>query len=230
MTNFTDRSGEGGRGGRPRRPALSIDSGWSVERVPGGVGSFSSPWGEGPPRAITFRTVTEPLLVLGSTQPESDVRPGVDVAVVRRSSGGGAVLLTPGDVVWADVSIRRDDPLWSDDVGVAFHWLGEAWAAAVAGEVHRGGLVRTRWSSAVCFAGLGPGEVTVDGKKVVGISQRRTREGALFQCAALRHWRPAELLQLLTLPPEATDQVDAAASGLGDDAELEQRLLAELPA
>jgi lipoate---protein ligase len=226
VTNYTNRSGEGGRGGRPRRPALST---WSVERTPGGVGSFSSPWGEGPTRAITFRTVTEPLLVLGSTQPESDVRRDAGIPVVRRRSGGGAVLLTPGDVVWADVVIARDDPLWSDDVGRAFHWLGEAWARAIDGDVHRGGLVRTAWSSAVCFAGLGPGEVTVDGRKVVGISQRRTRDGALFQCAALRHWRPLELLAVLTLPPDAVDDVVGAATGLGDDVDLEARLLAELP-
>ena len=229
MTNFTDRSGEGGRGGRPRRPALSTDSGWSVEHVPGGVGSFSSPEGEGPTRAVTFRSVTEPLLVLGSTQPSSDVRAGVAVDVVRRRSGGGAVLLTQGDVVWADVKIGRDDPLWCDDVGVAFHWLGEAWARAVGGEVHRGPLLRTKWSPAVCFAGLGPGEVTVDGKKVVGIAQRRTRAGALFQCAALRRWRPVELLDLLALPPEAVPQIAGVATGLGDELDIEQALLSELP-
>ena len=40
---------------------------------------------------------TGPALVLGSAQPESDVRAGVDIEVVRRRSGGGAVLVVPGE-------------------------------------------------------------------------------------------------------------------------------------
>ena len=60
--------------------------------------------------------------------------------------------------------------------------------------VHRGGLVATPWSRQVCFAGLGPGEVTVAGRKVVGVAQRRTRHGARFQVAALLRWDPAALV------------------------------------
>ena len=37
------------------------------------------------------------------------------------------------------------------------------------------------WSALVCFAGLGPGEVTLDGQKLVGLSQRRTRDGVRIQ-------------------------------------------------
>ena len=44
---------------------------------------------------------------------------------------------------------------------------------------------------------MGPGEVERDGRKVVGISQRRTRAGARFQCVAYREWRPDRLLALL---------------------------------
>ena len=36
----------------------------------------------------------------------------------------------------------------------------------------------TRWSSLVCFGGVGAGEVvTADGRKVVGLAQRRNRRG-----------------------------------------------------
>src|SRR5690606_10658151 len=99
---------------------------------------------------------------------------GVELA--RRRSGGGAVLLDDDAAVWLDVLVPRGDPLWSDDVVVAAHWLGDAWVAALAelglaGAAHRGGLVRRPWSELVCFAGLGPGEVTVGGRKVVGVSQ-----------------------------------------------------------
>lgn len=49
-------------------------------------------------------------------------------------------------------------------------------------------MVSSPLATVVCFAGLAPGEVTVDGAKVVGISQRRTRAGARFQCSVPRVW------------------------------------------
>ncbi|MDZ7734039.1 MAG: hypothetical protein U5R31_14075 [Acidimicrobiia bacterium] len=99
---------------------------------------------------------------------------------MRRRSGGGAVLLDPDDVaVWADVVIPAGDPLADDDVGRATHVVGRLWVdvlgtLGVDARVHTGGLERTDLGRLVCFADLGPGEVTVGGRKVVGISQRRT--------------------------------------------------------
>lgn len=142
---------------------------------------------------------TEPAVVLGSTQPDSVLVPGTPA--VRRRSGGGAVLVEPGGLVWVDVFVPAVDPLWEVDVGRAFAWLGDVWAAAVGAgaRAHAGALVTNPWSRLVCFAGLGPGEVTVEGAKVVGMAQRRTRAGALFQCAALLEWRPERLLDRLAL-------------------------------
>lgn len=162
-------------------------------------------------RRVTFCEVESPAVVLGSTQPEADLDPdrvarsGLEVA--RRRSGGGAVLLEPGQLVWADVLVPVGDRLWDDDVGRAAWWVGEVWAAALAAfvpatsvvEVHRGPLVESRWSRTVCFAGLGAGEVRIDGRKVVGVSQRRTRAGALFQCAVLLGWQPQPLVDVLRL-------------------------------
>jgi lipoate-protein ligase A len=126
------------------------------------------------------------------------------VDVIRRRSGGAAVLVEPGATVWIDVTIPAGDPLWDNDVGRAFHWLGAAWAEVLAAEglparMHEGGLRSTPWSGRVCFAGLGPGEVTVDGRKVVGLSQRRVREAVRFQCCARLRWEPERLLDLLAL-------------------------------
>ena len=172
-----------------------------------------------------------PALVLGSTQPDGVVdrerAAAAGVEVVRRRSGGGAVLLRPGEVVWVDVLVPTGDVLWQADVGLAFGWLGRAWAEAlgslgVPASVHEGALVAGRWSSLVCFGGLGPGEVTVGGRKVVGISQRRTRAGALFQCAALVDWDPSPLLDLLVLSDddraEAAADLSSVAAGTGVDA------------
>ena len=157
-------------------------------------------------RSVTICEATSTAVVLGSTQSGP---PPDEVPVVRRRSGGGAVWVASGDPLWVDVVVPRDDPRWDDDVGRAFWWLGEAWAAALgpAAEVHRGALCTSPWSRQVCFAGLGPGEVTIAGRKVVGIAQRRTRDGALFQCAVHRTWDPAPLVARLGLPQQATDDL-----------------------
>jgi lipoate-protein ligase A len=202
---------------------------WIVERVAGAPRELHA-LGLPDPTVRTVRRLdaTSTALVLGSTQAPLDT----PVPAVRRRSGGGAVLVEPGGVAWVDVVVPRDDPLWEDDVGVAFHWLGDAWAHALAelglrgAHVHRGPLVRTDLSALVCFAGLGPGEVTVDGAKVVGMAQRRTRGGALFQCAVPLVWdagRQAEVLGLarLDIPVLALDGRTAAEVG--------EALLAALP-
>lgn len=169
-------------------------------------------------RAVWICEATGPALVLGSAQRDAVVdreaceRAGIEV--VRRRSGGGAVLVVPGDLLWVDVVVPRDDDLWSDDVGHAFHWLGDVWQAALGSttSVHRGALQRSEWSDLVCFAGVGPGEVLNGaGAKVVGMSQRRTRESARFQCAALARWDPAALVELLAVDVDAADLADAAA-------------------
>ncbi len=175
--------------------------------------------------------VTRPALVLGSTQDPSDtvdhlaVEACAGVEVVRRRSGGGAVWLAPGQVVWVDVLVPAGHPRWDPDVGRATHWVGEAWAAALteAGVegvgVHRGGLVRSAWSATVCFAGLGPGEVTDRaGRKLVGISQRRTRSVARFQCALLATWDPMPYARYLAAHPPVGALADVAA-GIGPLAE-----------
>lgn len=168
-----------------------------------------------------------PAVVLGSTQPDTSVdrrRAGAEgFDVVRRRSGGGAVVLEPGAVVWVDVLVPVADRLWSVDVGRAFGWLGETWVDALAAlgvreaRWHDGPLVRTLWSDRVCFAGLGPGEVTVGGRKVVGMSQRRTRDAALFQCAALLRWDAREAADLLGLDATAGAELEGMATGLGVD-------------
>jgi lipoate---protein ligase len=186
-------------------------------------------------RSVWIHEVSAPALVLGSSQrPEivDDETIG-SIELVRRRSGGGAVLLIPNEVVWLDLLIPAGDPLWSDDVSRASHWLGDVWVAALGyGEVHRGPMVRTPWSSLVCFAGLGPGEVTVNGRKLVGISQRRTRAGARFQCAVYAQHDPAVLPALLRLSPaerlEATDAL-ASVETVTSGAELLARFLDALP-
>ena len=200
---------------------------WSLERVTSSAADFHARELPTPAqRAVWVCDATAAALVLGSAQPDRDVDreacAAAGVEVVRRHSGGGAVLVVPGEVLWVDLVLPAGDPLWHDDVGSAVHWVGDAWAAAlrdlgVTAAVHRGGLVRAPWSPQVCFAGLGPGEVTVDGRKVVGISQRRTRVAARFQCAALLRWEPGAIVRLLALPPSAVRDLLVAAAAVAVD-------------
>lgn len=168
---------------------------------------------------------TAPAVVLGSTQDralvDDDAAARAGVEVVRRRSGGGAVWVAPDDPIWVDVVLPRDDVRWDDDVGRSFLPVGRAWQAALDEvgvhdtAVHEGAMIRTARSDLVCFAGTGPGEVLRSGAKVVGISQRRTRAGARFQCALHRVWDPAPLVSLLTAEI-GPDELGGVGHGVGD--------------
>ncbi|MBA2607752.1 MAG: hypothetical protein H0U92_02310 [Actinobacteria bacterium] len=159
-----------------------------------------------------------PAIVLGRAQKVDD---NYDAAahtagfeVARRVSGGTAVVVGPGECVWVDVVVERGGSGWNDDIGKAGCWMGEQWVAALAAaglagaKVHRTGMERRPGSDAVCFAGVGPGEVlTADGAKIVGISQRRTRGWALFQCAIPLRWDVAPLVAVFG--PSAEPASDA---------------------
>jgi lipoate-protein ligase A len=213
---------------------------WLVERVCASAAELHAWEPPSATRIARWSEVAAPALVLGSAQRpttidlEACARLGVEV--VRRRSGGGAVLTWPGELLWLDVVVPAGDPLWVDDIGRSMWWFGDMWAAALeacgveAADVHRGPLVRSAWSSTVCFEGLGPGEVTVGGHKAVGISQRRTRHWARLQAAVHLRWR-SELLTMLVAgvasegidlrPPFclAADQVEAVRD------EIERRLV-----
>lgn len=219
-----------------------MSGGWRVERVTGSAAELHArPLPDPIERAVHVLDVDRPALVLGSAQRDDVVDPAAcraaGVEVARRRSGGGAVLLVPGEVVWVDVEVPRGDDLWDDDVGRAAWWLGERWApvAGAGAAVHRGQLVRRRWGDLVCFAGLGPGEVTTaGGAKVVGLSQRRTRAGARFQCAVPLAWDPAGLAQLLALDEQRrydlqADLAGAVAPVVGDADAVVAALLDRLP-
>jgi lipoate-protein ligase A len=160
-------------------------------------------------RHAVVHRVDHPTVVLGSTQREDLLDPdavraaGADV--VRRRGGGGAVLLRPGDHLWLDAWIPRDDPLWRADVSAAASWAGDWWRAALASvgvggcAVHQGGANPGPFGRAICFSGRGPGEVFHGEAKVMGLSQWRSREGALFHTCAYTEWEAGPLVGLLDL-------------------------------
>jgi lipoate-protein ligase A len=189
-----------------------------VVELGGAVGELHAadpfPPGEGAGSTIDGPTIwwcrpSRPALVLGSRQTPAIVdlaacaRAGVDV--VNRRSGGGAVLVEPTTMLWLDIVVPRTampEGVDADDVRASMVWAGERWAAALAaagaddGErarltVHHGAMVTSDWSELVCFAGVGPGEVLVGDRKLVGLSQRRTRRWLRIQ--GLLHLAPAAI-------------------------------------
>ena len=158
-------------------------------------------------RAVWDVRITQKAMVLGSRQDGSLLngelcsRDGIEV--VRRRSGGGIVFLAPGEHVWLDVIVPRGDVLWSDDVAQASWWLGDVWVQTLnaLGEnnvsVHHESLSSDAWGDLLCFAGVGPGEVVQQDdeslSKLVGISQRRTRDYARFQCTVYTKWNPHDV-------------------------------------
>jgi lipoate---protein ligase len=185
-----------------------------------------------PHRSAEWYEVERPALVLGSAQRDDvvdgDACAAAGLDVVRRRSGGGVVLVVPGETMWLDVVVPRGDSLWVDDVAQAMWWLGEVWCDALAAvgvegaAVHRGGLMHTEWSRLVCFDGLGAGEVVIGGRKAVGISQRRTREWVRLQSSMHLAWRPEVLVSCLAPPAPTVDDLRAPSTFDGDAATLRE--------
>jgi lipoate-protein ligase A len=202
---------------------------WRHDRRRGHAAELHAGWPEAEAHpeepAVSVCRATTPAVVLGSTQSEAVVdgprAAAAGLAVARRRSGGGAVLVTLGDPVWADVWVPAGHPLWDRDVARSFDWLGDSWVRALTSvgvsglTAHRGGYRScTRWSSLVCFGGVGTGEVvTADGRKVVGLAQRRNRAGAWFHGACVLHWDAAPLLAALAMSEE---ERHAAMVGLSE--------------
>ena len=151
-------------------------------------------------RRISWLRPTAPAVILGSASPNPFADTRTDT--VRRRSGGGLVWLDSNLSTWIDVFVPTADPLWHPDVSRSFHWLGHRLASAFAdlgvqATAHTGPYNPGPSNGLVCFASLGPGEVVVDGQKLVGISQRRTRQGARFQCITYQYFDLGPLASVL---------------------------------
>src|ERR1700758_2167931 len=115
---------------------------WIVERRSGTAAELHGPWPGDELRSNRVVAICDvvgsPTLVLGSSQPEppsvstrAPLSSAGGLALARRSSGGGAVLVAAGAQAWVDVWLPRGDPLWDDDVLRSSLWLGSAWRTAL---------------------------------------------------------------------------------------------------
>ena len=180
---------------------------------------------------IWWFTPNQSALVLGSTQNLSIVdstecrKRGIEI--VKRRSGGGAVLLSSETTVWIDVVLPATHELSVSDIGQAPLWLGKLFQQVLTDlgvtdlTLHETAMEKSDWSTLICFAGRGPGEVfTSNGRKVVGISQRRTREWVRFQIVVSLAWRPEILLALINVPKPNLEDIFHCGSDISLDAHL----------
>jgi len=163
--------------------------------------------------AIWWCRPIDDAIVLGSRQTDALVDRGeclrAGLSIVRRRSGGGAVLMRRHSVVWIDVVLPVG--FAPDDIRGSMAWIGGYWRDVLrsAGDrplhVHDGGLLCSEWSDLVCFSGVGPGEVLDGDDKLVGLSQRRTRRGIRIQSLVYTESVAAEYAPLLVGELPATD-------------------------
>jgi lipoate---protein ligase len=213
-------------------------------RERGSAASFHArPFPEPPSPQIWVFEVDRAAIVLGSTQGEEVLDLAACAAagaeIVRRRSGGGVVLLEPGAIVWFDVLVpaaQLHAADVGDDVRGSMIWLGEHIGRTLTGlgvpglDVHAGPITCSAWCPLVCFAGTGPGEVTRDGAKLVGISQRRSRAGSRFQCAVHTRWSPDRLGPLLRANPSVAELPPVAELDRPIGEQLPDALATALPA
>ncbi|MEI7592757.1 MAG: hypothetical protein WCK41_06005 [Actinomycetes bacterium] len=195
----------------------SVVGQWKVERWRGAAEALHGQiWPDPLVPTMWLLELDRPALVLGSTQSERDVDTAklqaMGIELAHRHSGGGAVLLEPGSSLWIDLLVPKGHAVWVEDISQSFQWLGSLWASTLrdlgyVAEVHGPAMVTTSESAKVCFAGLGPGEVSCAGSKAVGFSQRRTRVGARFQTVVYQTWNPEPLSVLSGLTMSALPAV-----------------------
>lgn len=182
------------------------------------------------PAVASWSTTTSTGLVLG----RSASTPTIDrqmaarhgITVVRRSSGGGPVLWDAG-LVGLDILLPPGHRLAPADVVATYRWLGEALATALRAiglpqvevitvDQARADAQRPVPAHAACYGGLSPFEVTVEGRKVVGLSQARRRAGTLLQAGVLISLDPHRLGELMEVPADFPHSLGARAAGLGE--------------
>jgi lipoate-protein ligase A len=129
------------------------------------------------------------------------------VPVLRRASGGSAVLHGPGDLTWS-IALPRTDPRVGRDFVHAYGRFGAPVVRALAAE----GLA-ARWGPALGLADeycllSGRGSVLIVGDRVVGgAAQHATGTGFLHHGVLARHVDPVRLGELFQLDRAATERL-----------------------
>jgi lipoate-protein ligase A len=178
---------------------------------------------ERPP--VLYWQIAEPeAMVVGIGQKLSDVDmdacQAAGLAIYRRAAGGTAVLAGP-DLLSLDVILPPGHPLAGQDIVEAYCWFGDLWAKTLQrfglsahlvspAEAHaprsRRFLAQAERQEQLvresCYGAISPYEITIQGRKVIGLDQVRRRIGFLFQGGLLLRWDAERIASLLAALPE----------------------------
>ncbi|MHB8352221.1 MAG: lipoate--protein ligase family protein [Thermoplasmata archaeon] len=155
--------------------------------------------------AVRIGVVTDLYLSLGVAQPDGApcaVRAReLGIPVLRRSSGGTAVLGRPGDLLWARV-LPREDPGVGRDYVRAYGRLGAGATAFLRGL----GATDVDWkepsgiSEELCLMSTRGRVLTCGGRTVGGAAQHRTSRALLHHGILMREVDPTLLAELFRIP------------------------------
>jgi lipoate-protein ligase A len=156
------------------------------------------------------RQGSKAAVVLGRSQYAMPTDPVLPVR--RRASGGGAVLTGPW-LLRSAVLLPRGHAVVTAGMVAAARWFGTLhldWLRShgIEGAQLHEGPTLAHWA---CFAGRGPGEVLVGGRKIVGIAQVWRRRAVLLSAGTLLAPQPWPLL-CATLRQPAEQAVGIAAA------------------
>ncbi|HEY7356098.1 MAG TPA: hypothetical protein VH590_06510 [Ktedonobacterales bacterium] len=197
------------------------------------------------PPLLYWQIAAPAAVVLGISQKLSDLDTAAcqraGLAIYRRAAGGTAVLAGP-DLLSLDVILPPGHPLAGRDIVEAYRWFGDLWAETLRGfglgartippaEAHaprtRGFLAQAGRLEHLlrqsCYGAVSPYEVSVNGRKVLGLDQVRRRVGFLFQGGLLLRWDVEQVASLLAAEP---DERPTLAAGLRERAAGLDTLLA----
>jgi lipoate-protein ligase A len=220
---------------------VTVDRAPAVELIERATRWLDATVADGRPRAA-WSWATDAAVVLGSAQRLDGWAPPPPYGLVRRGTGGGAVICDP-DYLMLDVVLPASDARVADDLAHSYAWLAEGLLDALAArgarglravstaEVRAAGEDDRQAGRLACWAALGPWEIVdAEGRKLVGLAQRRRRGAALFQAALYLGGTREPLAGLLPLAAEeraslrarlarvaTLDAVDGLAPGFADD-------------
>lgn len=179
--------------------------------------------------AVWVLEIETDALVLGSRQELTDQKlvdaRAAGVEVVPRRSGGGAVYLSAMTSLWIDLWFPTPTARGPVDLSTLFVGVGEGWARGLerlglSPDVRRApgsqDPARKALSKRVCFGDVGWGEVTVLGSKVVGLAQRRVREGCRVQCVAELSGNGRRVLDFVETTAPEHDVVEGFTAAVSD--------------
>jgi lipoate-protein ligase A len=176
------------------------------------------------PPVLSWQIAEPEAMVVGIGQKLSDIDmaacQAAGLAIYRRAAGGTAVLAGP-DLLSLDVILPPGHPLAGQDIVEAYRWFGDLWAKTLQSFGLSAHLVspaeahaprsrhflaeaerQERLVRESCYGAVSPYEITIQGRKVIGLDQVRRRVGFLFQGGLLLRWDAERIASLLAALPE----------------------------